>query len=440
MPARVIMRPILLVACAAACALSAAPPPPVAAPPGEVRALWVARTTLTSPAAITRMVQSARASGFNTLLVQVRARGDAYYKGGIEPRAESLSGQPAAFDPLQVTLAEAGRAGLRVHAWISVNLVSSAVELPVSRSHVIYRHPEWLMVPRGIAREMHALDPRSPRYLDKLARTLRQSADVEGLYLSPIDPAAADYLARVVGDLVSRYAVDGVHLDYARYPGDDFDYSARALSLFTADLRRHLTGTDARWLPRRLAADRFAGVDRFPERWRAFRRERLTALVERLRAVVKARRPAAVLSAAVVPDPVDASERRLQDWHAWATMRAIDVVCPMAYAPDMAAFTAQVDGAQRAAAGRPVWAGIGAYRLSPAQTIESIRIARRRGTAGIVLFSYDSLVASSPDRDPLAQIGRAAFQTADESGTRNPGSPRSPDPRFPIPDPYVLVR
>jgi hypothetical protein len=75
-----------------------------------------------------------------------------------------------------------------------------------------------------------------------------------------------------------------------------------------------------------------------------------------------------------------------------------------------------------------VWAGIGAYRLSPAQTIESIRIARRRGAAGIVLFSYDSLVASSPDRDPLAQIGRAAFQTADESGTRNPGSPRSPDP------------
>jgi len=51
---------------------------PAAAPQAEVRALWVTRSSLTSPVQIAAMVQSASSSGFNTLLVQVRGRGDAY--------------------------------------------------------------------------------------------------------------------------------------------------------------------------------------------------------------------------------------------------------------------------------------------------------------------------------------------------------------------------
>lgn len=375
-----------------------------------MRALWVARTTLTSPAAIGRMVQAAHASGFNTLLVQVRARGDAYYKSRIEPRAEALAGQPSTFDPLQLTLAEARRVGLSVHAWISVNLVSSAVELPASRAHVVYRHPEWLMVPRSVAADMRAIDPRAPAYLSKLARALREeSADVEGVFLSPADPAVADYLAQVVGDLVTRYDVDGVHLDYARYPNEDFDYSRRALSLFAADIDRTIGAPEARRLRARVATDPLVYAEKFPERWREFRRARLTTLVLRLRTAVRAHRPNAVLSAAVVPDPEEASTRRLQDWRRWAATGAIDVVCPMAYAPDASTFTTQLEAATQGAGVQRLWAGIGAYRLSPAETIESIRVARRLGAAGVVLFSYDSLISSSPDGAALSQIGRAAF-------------------------------
>src|SRR5258708_7944662 len=60
----------------------------------EVRALWVLRTSLASPESIASLVRSARAHGFNTLLVQVRGRGDAYFNNGIEPRAAELQHQP----------------------------------------------------------------------------------------------------------------------------------------------------------------------------------------------------------------------------------------------------------------------------------------------------------------------------------------------------------
>src|ERR1700674_602098 len=117
-----------------------------ALPRAEVRALWVVRTSLSSPAAIEEMVTAARAGGFNTLLVQIRGRGDAYYLGGVEPRPAALISQPN-FDPLATTLSKAHGAGLAVHAWINVNLVAG-LDLPVAPAHIVYRHPEWLMVPR----------------------------------------------------------------------------------------------------------------------------------------------------------------------------------------------------------------------------------------------------------------------------------------------------
>ena len=67
-------------------------------------------------------------------------------------------------------------------------------------------------------------------------------------------------------------------------------------------------------------------------------------------------------------------------------------------------------GAKQIAGSHPLWAGIGAYRLSSEQIVENARTARRLGVGGIILFSYDSL--ADPARGPgyLSQVGRAAFQ------------------------------
>src|SRR6188508_913691 len=178
-----------------------------AAAPEQTRALWITRTTLTSPESIKQMVAAAEAGGFNTLLVQVRGRGDAYYMPTIEPRANELAGKPD-FDPLKVVLQQAHAAGLKVHAWVAVNLVSSAVTLPASRDHVIYRAPEWLMVPRELAAEMKKIDLRSPAYLGRLSRWTRaHNSIVEGLYTSPLHRAAQDHTASVIGEIAAKYPV-----------------------------------------------------------------------------------------------------------------------------------------------------------------------------------------------------------------------------------------
>ena len=238
-------------AVAALVLLTLAPGLPHAAPETaatETRALWVLRTSLGSPESITALVGTAREHGFNTLLVQVRGRGDAYFSSSLEPRAAELLRQPETFDPLATVLAKAHDAGLRVHAWVNVNLVSSAVR-PADRAYAprapSSRVADGAARPRagalegagresGVCRQARALDARPDD-----GPASQQS--LEGLYTSPILPAAADHVNAVVRDLVTRYAVDGVHLDYARYPTERFDYSRGAIRAFRDDVRPQLT-------------------------------------------------------------------------------------------------------------------------------------------------------------------------------------------------------
>jgi len=363
----------------------------------EVRALWVARTSLSSPQAIDSMVAAAQQSGFNALLVEVRGRGDSYFLNGIEPRPPALTMQPS-FDPLAEAIAKAHARGLALHAWININLVAGAT-VPGARTHVVYKHPEWLMVPRQIADDVAGLDPSGPEYLGRLTRYSRQARDLEGVYLSPATTGAVEYTASVVRDVVSRYAVDGVHFDYVRYPSDDFDYSRETLAAFRKTL------PSAALAPGGLQGYPAA----YPERWREFRTERLTALITALRDAVKRVRPEAPVSLAVTPEPSEAKTRYLQDWTRWLADGLIDVVCPSPYTTEGAAFASQLAAAQDAAGRHLLWAGIGAHRLSPEQTLDDIQVARRLGAAGIVLFSYDTLIAPPRGSGYLSQLGKAAF-------------------------------
>jgi uncharacterized lipoprotein YddW (UPF0748 family) len=122
------------------------------------------------------------------------------------------------------------------------------------------------------------------------------------------------------------------------------------------------------------------------------------------------------LSAAVVPDTAEATAARLQDWPRWLETALLDAVCPMAYTQDDEQFASQIATAVAAARTADVWAGIGAYRLTPTQTVSRIATARRLGASGVVLFSYDSLVDPGQPVTYLAEVGRGAFPRPPSAG------------------------
>ena len=377
----------------------------------EVRALWVIRHSIDSPAEVRAMVEAAAASGFNTLLVQVRGRGDALYESSLEPRAESLPDDPA-FDPLQLVIDEAHARGMDVHAWVNTYLVWGLQDLPRSRLHLVNANPDWLAVPRTLGRELYTRNPGDPRYLRRLTEHARaNSQTVTGLWSSPSHPAVQARVQGVWLELATNYDLQGIHFDYVRLPSGEFDYSRGTLDRFRGWVRPHLSSQRYADLVAASGSNPFAMVEALGDLWDQFRRDQVSMLVRRIYRSVKEVRPELVVSAALVPNPKEARVKRYQDWWSWLADGVLDVAVPMAYTTDREQFGAWVEEARISVGERErVWVGVGAYKNPVNETLRQIEDARARGVGGVVVFAYDS--ASSPPAQPgsLEQIGREAFQ------------------------------
>ena len=379
----------------------------------EVRGLWVVRSTMTSAREVRDMVETAHSAGFNTILVQIRGRADAFYDSRLEPRAESVTDGPD-FDPLGDAIRRAHAHGIAVHAWVNTHLVWGSGALPRSPRHLVNAHPEWLAVPEALGRALYGAEASAAGYAEGLLQYARDnSGTVEGLYSSPSHPEVKDHVYNVWMDLTDRYDLDGIHFDYVRFPSGDFDYSAGALERFQEWARVRLPAAQRRALEAAARDDPYAFVDALPSEWDEFRRMHITGLVRRIYRGVKARRPRMVVSAAVFANQDDAFRNRYQDWPSWLEEGILDVAVPMAYTVDNDRFQRFIRAGREAAGPRArLWAGIGAYLNTEDGTLEKIDLARAEGAGGVILFSYDWAVTEGlpgGGASLLERIGRAKF-------------------------------
>ena len=293
------------------------------------KALWVVRDRITTAHAIDELLADATTRGIFDLVVQVRGRGDAYYRSDIEPRAAALAGSD--LDPLDHLVRFGAAVGVRIHAWGNVFFVWSDPKggLPASPEHLVNRHPDWLLRPGGV------------RYLDPVG-----GSDWEGIYTDPANGPAREHTLEVFTDIVARYPVEGFHYDYVRYPQVTYAESA--------DDHAHVT-----------------------------------SLVREGARRLRRAREGVVISAAVFPDPTVARERVLQRWPQWAEEGLIDLLCPMAYRRDTAEVARVLSRARAAAPRTEMWGGLMAYKGERELLRDQVRAAANAGCEGAILYAYD---------------------------------------------------
>lgn len=357
----------------------------------EVRAMWVARWSITKPEDISRIVELAKKYGFNTLIVQIRGRGDAFYKSRLEPRAEDLKNQPVSFDPLAEMLKEAHANNIKVHAWINTYYTWSAAAKPVSPEHIVNKHPNWLM--RDETDEI----------------SWKASDQVEGAYADPANPEVKQFLKSVFLDIAANYDVDGIHFDFVRYPSRDYCYCDNCTKAF------------ADYIDTGLAPEEKAAFDNHPLKtaralafslkWDNWRREQVTELVRNISSEARKLKPNLQVSAAVFANSKDAYEHRFQDWKRWLNEGLLDFICPMAYSKDTKIVEQQILDTVQAAGKVPVYAGLGAWQNTPESTLEKISRVRSAGAKGIVLFSYGGVTADGTSEEYIATIQKGAFNS-----------------------------
>lgn len=128
-------------------------------------------------------------ANINTVLLQTRIRATTIYPSQYEPWDGCLSGFPGkspGYDALQFAIEECHKRGMEVHAWI--------VTIPVGK---------WNSY------GCRQLRKRFPRLIKRI--------DQDG-YMDPEATQTGCYLAEMCREIVQRYDVDGIHLDYIRYP------------------------------------------------------------------------------------------------------------------------------------------------------------------------------------------------------------------------------
>ena len=163
----------------------------------------------------------------------------------------------------------------------------------------------------------------------------------------------------MVAEIATKYAVDGVHLDYLRFPTDAFDYSRATLAAFRAQHAAAVPAADRQRLDARAANDPAAWTMFLPEGWTTYRRDRLTALATRLVASVRKARPQAIVSVAVGKNADESAAYRFQDWRSWGAAETFDALCPMIYTEDAQEFA---DLLGEGAPGRRAHAAVGRRR------------------------------------------------------------------------------
>ncbi len=271
------------------------------------QAQWIPASTLDSPDGVRRAIAATVAAGLTTIVAPAPLYG---------------SSGPDRFMEL---LRLAHDRQLQVYASFDLDRVALSDEVPASREHVLYQHPEWLMVPRAIAPELLAVDLRSPEYVGRLARWTRANG-VDGVYLSPLSDEAVIYVATAVAQVLKRYPVDGVQLDTARYPARDFDYGQRSLDSFRQDIRPSLVPLERARVDSDEQIDPFAYPNAFPGAWERFRQTQLTRLVGHVRTAIGAALPGVPVIAVVSGSADGDLENHLQDWRTWIERRFVDAV------------------------------------------------------------------------------------------------------------------
>ncbi len=351
--------------------------------------LWVVRTALLSPSDCDRMVGRAVSLGVRGLLVQVVGRGDSFYRSDLLPRAEALP--PGDFDPLGYLLPRAHDAGLQVHAWMNCFLVWSAPQPPRDSAHVVWRHPDWLTWGRD-----PALAPAQRRRASGRGRAQGTQMSVpggEGFFLAAARPEARTFLAQVAAEIASRYPVDGIHLDYVRYPSAQVSMD----SLTRAEFAR-FRGADS--LADSLLA-RQAPPSPKDSLWQSFRREQVTRFVSEVRDTLSRVRPGLSLSTAVMADLRDARTGYGQDWVHWLDLGIVDRIFPMCYDPSTRNVMAQMARFREKLGTDRVIPGISCFNQKPRSVAAKLKVARELGFEAVALYSYDALFAHRGYRDAL---------------------------------------
>ena len=331
----------------------------------EGRAMWNHSGLGAYPGDWERSAKELAAAGINMILPNMAWGGVAHYDSSVLPQSAKFTEYG---DQIAQCVKAAHKHNLEVHVWkITWNLEGAPKE-----------------------------------FVDKMQEDGRTQISSTGdpiNWLCPSHPENVKLELSSIMEIVRNYDVDGIHLDYIRYPGSHACYCDECGKRFMLATRQHISEFPASVLP---------GSGKHAKTYAEWRAQQITRLVRLIHKRAREIKPDIKISAAVFGGYPSCVTSIGQDWIAWAKAGYIDFVCPMNYTEDSKYFT---DLLEKQLALMPkevaIYPGIGATAsnslLTPDAVISQIHLARFLGASGWTIFDYS--VNISDTILPAIQMG-----------------------------------
>lgn len=337
----------------------------------EIRAVWLDRGTIVragSKAGLAQIFDRLAQAGINTVFFETVNAGYTIYPSQVAKEQNPLI---RGWNPLEEAVKLAHERDMELHAWVWTFAAGNQ------------RHNEILNLNPNYPGPVLAAHPDWANY-DNLGNMIPVGQTKP--FFDPANPEVRQYLLKLYEEIVTKYNVDGLQLDYIRYPFQDpsagrtYGYGKAARAQF-----QKLTGVD----PVNISPSQ---ADLW-QKWTTFRTEQVDSFVAQVSQQLRQKQPNLILSVAVFPLPeLERIQKIQQNWETWARRGDVDLIVPMTYALDTSRFQrlAQPWIASKQLGATLLVPGIRLLSLSTIGAFDQLQLVRDLPVSGYALFAAEN--------------------------------------------------
>lgn len=339
----------------------------------EFKGVWV-RPVETNTAEIRKTLDNMQKTGIKEIFLETYFHGYTIFPSRTMKKHGFTVQNPkfAGLDILSAYINEAHKRDMKVHVWFESFYTGNQNPLNDSTS-ILATHPEW--------GNKNLANYDSKGYV-------KHKVEHNGYFLDPANPAVRDFLVELISEITSRYKIDGVNLDYTRYPNaqratvSNYEQSNWGYTDYARKEFMELYEID----PIEIKQD-----SALWKKWSEYRRDKLFEYVKAVRGKVS---EDILLSAVIFPDYQVCLETKQQDWAKWSKEGLVDAVTPLILTSDNELFESILKEVKSRISNKTdVMTGlfVGFLEGEPEDLLRQISVSRALKSKGIILFDWAHL-------------------------------------------------
>jgi len=336
----------------------------------ELKGVWI-RPTEKTLIDIQATLNKIKDTGIDNIFLETYFHGRTIFPSAVmeEYGFEKQNPEFTNIDPLAIWVKEAHKRGIKVHCWFESFYTGNRMP-EYNPSSILAVKPDW--------------QNRTKQKADFIG-FVHHPQEHNGYFLDPANPEVVDFLVKLIDEMTTKYKIDGVNIDYIRYPNisagnysNQWGYTPYArnefMQMYEVDPIEIQPKTDM-W-----------------DNWNYYRRNKITSYVKRVSDVVKSKN--VMLSAVIFPDYKASLQTKFQDWAFWLDQKYLDAITPLILTSDDDLAKDMLEEIKKKAEhNTTVYPGLfaGFIESDPEDLLRQIHIVRRLKMGGVIMFDWAHL-------------------------------------------------